>query len=401
MKQLAQARFEGASLRHVCAAATSAWPPRLRGELTVSAGHEKTFAVYKQEIQSLKDKIEVLESRPYNVPDELPARPEDAARIEKLEADLKQSQVERSKLKRGYTDAVSRAKAAEESSAQTAERVDELEQANTQLQQALADERRTGTQQHAARTQELETEMRTLRQELDAEVEHSKSLQAKIKTAAVPAALLPPNTASTSAASSQTRTADASLERARAELEDIKCRMGLLEDLSGLAINAMKREPDGTATFNCMMTDCFAEIGSAFLGSISCATADRTAPRSVHVQDSVPAERHAAVRARRGPHSRRADCSALACRTALVLPVPGRTRLGLVPQPLQRRQPPHTGRKVTPHSFASFSDPFIHHVRSCNARRPVITQSRRGGTRSPYGQHSGVWREGRCQKRTK
>lgn len=94
--------------------------------------------------------------------------------------------------------------------------------------------------------------MTQLRTELSAEVAHSKSLQLKLKSSI-------PSTSSTS----QSRTGT-SEEKLKEELEEIKARLSLNEDLTGLQITSVKITAE-SSIFNCVLTDLLGKTGGASL----------------------------------------------------------------------------------------------------------------------------------------
>lgn len=89
---------------------------------------------------------------------------------------------------------------------------------------------------------------------MSAEIEHSKSLQAKASTAASSAGL------SAAIPSSQ---ASAALEKLRDELTNTTQRMHLSEDLCGLSVQSYKDDPQtGHPTYNCILQDCLGRVGA-------------------------------------------------------------------------------------------------------------------------------------------
>jgi len=85
---------------------------------------------------------------------------------------------------------------------------------------------------------------------VEAEIEHSKSLQAKAKT--VPVAAGP------AAASGST---NLQIDKLKEEKQDLIDRMNLSEDLTGLTVSSVKSDEHGAPTFNCILQDCLGKVG--------------------------------------------------------------------------------------------------------------------------------------------
>ena len=88
---------------------------------------------------------------------------------------------------------------------------------------------------------------------VEAEVEHSKSLQAKAKPA--------PVAAGPAASSSST---NVQLEKLKEEKQDLTDRMNLSEDLSGLTVTSIKLDENGFPIYNCILQDCLGKIGGKY-----------------------------------------------------------------------------------------------------------------------------------------
>ncbi len=84
---------------------------------------------------------------------------------------------------------------------------------------------------------------------VEAEVEHSKSLQAKAKPVAVAAG---------PAASSNSN--NVQIEKLKEEKQDMTERMNLSEDLSGLTVTSIKWD-DNVPIYNCILQDCLGKVG--------------------------------------------------------------------------------------------------------------------------------------------
>ncbi|SGY44444.1 BQ5605_C001g00159 [Microbotryum silenes-dioicae] len=95
---------------------------------------------------------------------------------------------------------------------------------------------------------QLKMELKQARQELEAEVEHSKTLQARAKNVAASAA----TTASSSSAAELSRTAD--------ELATIKRQVALSEDLTGFSVVSVKQE-DGYSVYSAILNDYLTQTG--------------------------------------------------------------------------------------------------------------------------------------------
>ncbi|SCV74303.1 BQ2448_6735 [Microbotryum intermedium] len=95
---------------------------------------------------------------------------------------------------------------------------------------------------------QLKMELHQARQELEAEVEHSKTLQARAKGVAASAA--------TSASSSSA----AELSRAADELATIKRQVALSEDLTGFSVVSVKQE-DGYSVYSAILNDYLTQTG--------------------------------------------------------------------------------------------------------------------------------------------
>jgi hypothetical protein len=85
---------------------------------------------------------------------------------------------------------------------------------------------------------------------VEAEVEHSKSLQAKAKPA--------PVAAGPAASSSST---NVQIDKLREEKQDLTDRMNLSEDLSGLTVTSIKTDENGFPIYNCILQDCLGKVG--------------------------------------------------------------------------------------------------------------------------------------------
>lgn len=88
----------------------------------------------------------------------------------------------------------------------------------------------------------------TVRQELEAEIQHSKSIQAKLKTA--PAASAPGSSLSLAH------------QKLQEDFDELKVRADLVEDLTGFSVITSKRE-NGETTFNCILNDFHGRLGGA------------------------------------------------------------------------------------------------------------------------------------------
>lgn len=94
-------------------------------------------------------------------------------------------------------------------------------------------------------------DLSTVNQELEAEIQHSKSLQAKLKGGAPVAAVAA--TSAGGAASSVAKLTD--------ELEQVKMHLALNEDLTGFSVVSVKSEPAGEC-YSCLLSDCRGQTGS-------------------------------------------------------------------------------------------------------------------------------------------
>jgi len=97
----------------------------------------------------------------------------------------------------------------------------------------------------------------TARTELAAEVEHSKSLQHKLKN--VPASASLSSSTAAPAASSGPGSALAKLQE---EHDRLTTHLNLNEDLTGFAVHSVKQDDDG-ATYTCVLSDCAGTTGCA------------------------------------------------------------------------------------------------------------------------------------------
>ncbi|KAM0755021.1 hypothetical protein T439DRAFT_322079 [Meredithblackwellia eburnea MCA 4105] len=112
--------------------------------------------------------------------------------------------------------------------------------------------------------EELVADLSRTKQELNAEIQHSKSLQSKLKTVGASgsstASLTTPSSAALPVATSAST---AALQKAQEDLQDVKSRLALNEDLTGFAVHSIKiNEDDSSAVYNCMLNDCRAMIGA-------------------------------------------------------------------------------------------------------------------------------------------
>lgn len=101
---------------------------------------------------------------------------------------------------------------------------------------------------------DLSAAVATVRQELEAEIQHSKSIQAKLKTA--PAASAPGSSLSLAQ------------QKLQEDFDELKVRADLVEDLTGFSVITSKRE-NGETTFNCILNDLHGRLGGAFFLSLS------------------------------------------------------------------------------------------------------------------------------------
>ncbi|KAK4699816.1 hypothetical protein P7C70_g6443, partial [Phenoliferia sp. Uapishka_3] len=104
---------------------------------------------------------------------------------------------------------------------------------------------------------QLQSELATVTTELTAEIQHSKSLQARLKSGSSSSLSAP------SISSAPTSSSTAALQKLQEEHADLKSRLMLNEDLSGLTVVSVKsNEEDNSASYCCVFNDCRGKVGA-------------------------------------------------------------------------------------------------------------------------------------------
>lgn len=138
-------------------------------------------------------------------------------------------------------------------------------------------------------------ELQTARQELAAEVEHSKSLQAKVKNSVA------------APSSSATAGSDSKLAKLTEEYRRLEMHRNLGEDLTGFAVVSNKSE-DAGEVYNCILNDCLGVVGGEFGNGAICGDramdADDCCYCRPQLQADVPPRRDGQLRSRRGCRAR-------------------------------------------------------------------------------------------------
>ncbi|GAA5835827.1 hypothetical protein JCM11251_007438 [Rhodosporidiobolus azoricus] len=199
----------------------------------------KTIESYKSESDALRSEVSSLQATAYSSPRSKFALLE-SRRVREVED-------EKSELK-GRVEELERER--EERERERAERegwwVGECERKVREVERQVGREAR-----------ELKQELDTLRTELTAEVSHSKSLQAKLKSLPVSA----PSSSLTGVPSTTTSSSSSSATAAlQEEVERLTGHLNLNEDLTGFAVHAFKQEDVGLA-YTCILNDAAGQTG--------------------------------------------------------------------------------------------------------------------------------------------
>lgn len=66
--------------------------------------------------------------------------------------------------------------------------------------------------------------------------------------------------------STSTSTSSAAFQKLQTEFQDLKMRLNLNEDLTGLVVHSIKYNDDSSSVYNCVLNDCRGKAGGASLG---------------------------------------------------------------------------------------------------------------------------------------
>ncbi|CEQ41443.1 SPOSA6832_03163 [Sporobolomyces salmonicolor] len=199
-----------------------------------------TVQTYKTESDVLRSEISSLQEAAFASPRTKAARANNA-RIAELEE-------ENTALAARIEELEKEREAREEEFAREA---DERER---RWERKLREEVKAGQEKMRKETAQMKADLDTTRTELTAEVAHSKSLQAKLKTAGPPSS-------STSLPSSTTISSSAQqVEKLTDDVNRLTQKLQLNEDLTGFAVHSVKDDPMGLA-FTCVLNDCWGQSG--------------------------------------------------------------------------------------------------------------------------------------------
>ncbi|KAL8286482.1 hypothetical protein RQP46_004499 [Phenoliferia psychrophenolica] len=163
-------------------------------------------------------------------------------RVAELENALAASEAKREKL----ADALKEREGAER---------EKLEGRDARWQKELAKTVTAKDKEAAVQMTQLKSDLTTVQQELEAEIQHSKSIQAKLKSGSG----VGPTAAGGNTSMSASGSAFAKLQE---EFQSLKTRSELAEDLSGLSIRSRKLNDDGSSTYSCLLNDCRGKAGT-------------------------------------------------------------------------------------------------------------------------------------------
>ncbi|KPV76201.1 uncharacterized protein RHOBADRAFT_52241 [Rhodotorula graminis WP1] len=201
-----------------------------------------TIATYKTENDSLRAELSSVQETAFASPRSKAARLE-SQRVHELEQE--------NAALAARVDEVERLRAEEQARAEK----DAVER-EKKWEKKLARDVKEATQAMEKELVELRAEVSTARAELAAEVEHSKSLQRKLKAVPVSASL-----SSSTAAPTASSGPGSALAKLQEEHDRLTTHLNLNEDLTGFAVHSVKQDEDG-ATYTCVLTDCAGTTGS-------------------------------------------------------------------------------------------------------------------------------------------
>ncbi|GAA6008647.1 hypothetical protein JCM10207_007190 [Rhodosporidiobolus poonsookiae] len=232
-----------------------------------------TIQTYKTEADVLRSEVASLTEAAYASPRSKAARAE-SHRVRELEGEnaaLLARVEESERLRQEEGEAARR----------------EAEERERRWERALEREVRETEERVGREAKELREELATARTELTAEISHSKSLQAKLKSA--PASLS--GTSSSASLPAVSSSAPAATLKLQEEVERLTAHLQLNEDLTGFAVHSVKTEDMGPA-YTCVLSDAAGQTGG--LNFKLTFHADST----VSYQPDVVAERDAVLVAR-------------------------------------------------------------------------------------------------------
>ncbi|GAA5858367.1 hypothetical protein JCM1840_001168 [Sporobolomyces johnsonii] len=199
-----------------------------------------TVQTYKTESDALRSEISALQESAFASPRTKAARANNA-RIAELEE-------ENAALAARVEELEKEREAREE---EVAKEADERER---RWERKLREEVKAAQEKMRKETAQMKADLDATRTELTAEVAHSKSLQAKLKTAG-------PTSSSTSLPSSTTSSSTAlQVEKLTDDVNRLTQKLQLNEDLTGFAVHSVKDDPMGLA-FTCVLNDCWGQSG--------------------------------------------------------------------------------------------------------------------------------------------
>ncbi|GAA5910204.1 hypothetical protein JCM8208_006758 [Rhodotorula glutinis] len=201
-----------------------------------------TIATYKTENDNLRAELASLQESAFASPRSKAARLE-SRRVQELEQE--------NATLAARVDEVERLRAEEQARAEK-EAVDR----GKKWEKKLAREVKEATAAMEKELVELRVDASTARAELAAEVEHSKSLQQKLKSVPASASL-----SSSTAAPTASSGPSSALAKLQEEHDRLTSHLNLNEDLTGFAVHSVKQDDDG-ATYTCVLNDCAGTTGS-------------------------------------------------------------------------------------------------------------------------------------------